>query len=136
MSKALSITAAAFLAGLSFTALSSAQAATITIGTDVDAGTLDSRLARDTTAYRVADLIHAGLVHLTPSLEAKPDLAESWENPNPTTWIFKLRPNLKFSDGSPLTSADVVFTFSTILNKDFNAPQRALYTPISAVEAV
>ncbi|CDN51337.1 ABC transporter substrate-binding protein [Neorhizobium galegae] len=136
MSKALSITAAALLAGLSFTALNSAQAATITIGTDVDAGTLDPRLARDTTAYRVADLIYSGLVHLTPSLESKPDLAESWENPNPTTWVFKLRPNLKFSDGSPLTSADVVFTFSTILNKDFNAPQRALYTPISAVEAI
>jgi peptide/nickel transport system substrate-binding protein len=136
MSKAFSITAAVLFAGLSATALSTAQAATITIGTDVDAGTLDPRLARDTTAYRVADLIYSGLVHLTPTLEAKPDLAESWEVQNPTTWIFKLRPNLKFSDGSPLTAADVVFTFSSILNKDFNAPMRALYTPISAVEAI
>ncbi|MGK6313504.1 ABC transporter substrate-binding protein [Neorhizobium sp. DT-125] len=136
MSKALSITAAFLLAGFSFTALSSAEAATVTIGTDVDAGTLDPRLARDTTAYRATDLIYSGLVHLTPSLEAKPDLAESWETPDPTTWIFKLRPNLKFSDGSPLTADDVVFTFNTILNKDFNAPMRALYTPISAVEAV
>ncbi|MBP2562238.1 peptide/nickel transport system substrate-binding protein [Neorhizobium galegae] len=136
MSKALSVTAAFLLAGLSFTALSTAEAATVTIGTDVDAGTLDPRLARDTTAYRATDLLYSGLVHLTPSLEAKPDLAASWETPNPTTWIFKLRPNLKFSDGSPLTAADVVFTFTTILNKDFNAPMRALYTPISAVEAV
>ena len=85
------------------------------VGTDVDAGTLDPRLARDTTAYRIADLIYSGLVHLTPGLEPEPDLAESWENPNPTTWIFKLRPNLKFSDGSPLTAADVVFTFTTIV---------------------
>jgi len=136
MSKALSISAALLLAGLSLTSLSAAQAATITIGTDVDAGTLDPRLARDTTAYRATDLLFSGLVHLTPSLEAKPDLAESWENPNPTTWIFKLRPNLKFSDGSPLTSADVVFTFTTILDPKFNAPQRALYAPISAIEAV
>ncbi|MCC2609474.1 ABC transporter substrate-binding protein [Neorhizobium sp. Rsf11] len=136
MSKALSITATVLLAGLSFAALSAAQAATVTIGTDVDAGTLDPRLARDTTAYRTADLIYSGLVHLTPGLEAKPDLAESWQTPDPTTWIFKLRPNLKFSDGSPLTADDVVFTFTTILAKDFNAPMRALYTPISVVEAV
>ena len=83
MCKALSITAAALLTGFSFTALNAAHAATITLGTDVDAGTLDPRLARDTTAYRVADLIYSGLVHLTPGLDAKPDLAESWENPEP-----------------------------------------------------
>ena len=53
----------------------------VVIGTDVDAGTLDPRLARDTTAYRVTDLIYSGLVHLTPSLKAVPDLAESWQIP-------------------------------------------------------
>lgn len=136
MHKALSIIATALAAGLSFASLATAQAATVTIGTDVDAGTLDPRLARDTTAFRTTDLIYSGLVHITPSLEAVPDLAESWETPDPKTWIFKLRPNLKFSDGSPLTADDVVFTFSSIINKDFNAPMRALYTPIASVEAV
>jgi peptide/nickel transport system substrate-binding protein len=108
----------------------------ITIGADVDAGTLDPRLARDTTAYRTADLIYSGLVHLTANLEAVPDLAESWESPDPQTYIFKLRPDLKFSDGSPLTADDVVFTYENIINPDFNAPDRALYSPISKVEAV
>lgn len=108
----------------------------VVIGTDVDAGTLDPRLARDTTAYRVTDLIYSGLVHLTPSLKAVPDLAESWQNPDPKTWTFKLRPGLKFSDGSPLTVEDVVFTYKTLLNPALNAPLRALYTPISEVEAV
>jgi len=73
MCKALSITAAALLTGFSFTALNAAHAATITLGTDVDAGTLDPRLARDTTAYRVADLIYSGLVHLTPGLDGIAD---------------------------------------------------------------
>jgi len=112
------------------------SAGTIVVGTDVDAGTLDSRLARDTTAARVADLIYAGLVHLNPQLEAEPDMAQSWENPDPQTWIFKLRPGLTFSDGSPLTSADVVYTFETLTDQDFNAPRRGLYTPISKVTAV
>ncbi|MHA6732349.1 ABC transporter substrate-binding protein [Devosia sp. A369] len=112
------------------------DAQTIVIGADVDAGTLDPRLTRDSTASRAADLIHSGLVHITPSLEAVPDLAESWENPEPTTFIFKLREGLTFSDGSPLTAEDVVFTFTTLIDPEFNAPQRALYSPISAVEAV
>jgi peptide/nickel transport system substrate-binding protein len=112
------------------------DAKTVVIGTDVDAGTLDSRLTRDTTAYRTADLIYSGLVHITPTLEAVPDLAESWETPDPQTFIFKLRPDLKFSDGSPLTADDVVFTYTTLIDKDFNAPMRALFTPITAVEAV
>ncbi len=109
---------------------------TLTIGTDVDAGTLDSRLARDTTAYRVANLIYSGLVHLTPSLEPVPDLAERWESPDPTTLLVHLRPDLVFSDGSPLTAEDVVYTYSKLIDPDFNAPQRTLYSPIAAIEAV
>ena len=110
--------------------------ASIVIGTDVDAGTLDPRLTRDTTAYRTADLIYSGLVHITPNLVAVPDLAESWEAPDPTTYVFKLRPDLKFSDGSPLTADDVVFTYTTLIDPATNAPNRTLYVPISKVEAV
>ncbi|HQZ11281.1 MAG TPA: ABC transporter substrate-binding protein [Devosia sp.] len=113
-----------------------AQDKTIVIGTDVDAGTLDPRLMRDTTASRTVDLIYAGLVHLTPGLEAVPDLAESWESPDPQTYVFKLRPDLKFSDGTPLTADDVVYTFESVINPDFNAPDRALYSPIAKIEAV
>lgn len=109
---------------------------TLTVGMDVDAGTLDPRLARDTTAYRADDLIFSGLVHLTPSLKAVPDLAKSWENPDPTTWIFHLRDGLKFSDGSPLTADDVVYTYKSEIDPKSNTPQRALYAPIKSVEAV
>lgn len=109
---------------------------TLVIGADVDAGTLDPRLARDTTAYRVTNLIYSGLVHLTPSLEPVPDLAESWDSPDPRTVIFTLREGLVFSDGSALTAEDVVYTFETITDPDFNAPQRTLYVPIESVEAV
>lgn len=126
--------AAIALAAMSAHAASAQES--LTIGADVDAGTLDPRLARDTTAYRVANLISAGLVHLTPNLEAVPDLAESWENPDDTTVVFTLREGLTFSDGSALTAEDVVYTFETILDADFNAPQRGLFTPIESIVAV
>jgi peptide/nickel transport system substrate-binding protein len=132
----LAFVAACLLVAPLATAASAQTARPVVIGTDVDAGTLDPRLTRDTTAYRTTDLIYSGLVHLTPTLEPKPDLAESWTTPDPKTWIFKLRAGLKFSDGSPLTADDVVFTYTTLLNPSTNAPMRALYTPITAVEAV
>ena len=58
---------AAALAGVAAIALAAgaAQAQTLpalTVGMDVDAGTFDPRLARDTTAFRAADLIYSGLV--------------------------------------------------------------------------
>ncbi|EAR52642.1 peptide ABC transporter, periplasmic peptide-binding protein [Oceanicola granulosus HTCC2516] len=113
-----------------------ASAQELVIGTDVDAGTLDPRLTRDTTAYRTSNLISSGLVQLTPQLEAVPDLAESWESPDDTTVVFTLREGLTFSDGSALTAEDVVHTFETLIDPDFNAPQRSLYTPIESVEAI
>ena len=54
--------------------------------------------------------IHAGLTKLTGNQASSvaPELAESFSNnPDGTVYDFKLRSNLKFSDGSPITSADV-----------------------------
>ncbi|RMH63543.1 MAG: ABC transporter substrate-binding protein [Cyanobacteria bacterium J003] len=47
--------------------------------------------------------------------ELEPALAESWEiKPETLEIVFRLRPNLKWSDGVPLTSEDVVFTYNEI----------------------
>ncbi len=112
-----------------------AQAQTIRVGIDVDAGTLDPRLARDTSAYRAIDLIYDGLVRLSPDLKPEPNLAQSWQNPDSKTWVFKLRDGVTFHDGAPLTADDVVFTFQTLLKPETNAPLRSLFTPIAKVEA-
>lgn len=106
------------------------------IGIDVDAGTLDPRLARDTTARRVIEQVYDGLIDLDTGLRATPALAESWTEVSPTVWVFKLRKGVRFHDGTPLTAEDVVFTYETVLNPAFGAPFRGLYTPISKVEAV
>jgi peptide/nickel transport system substrate-binding protein len=107
----------------------------IRVGADVDASTLDPRLMRDTTGYRVADLLYDGLVRLDRDLTPVPALATSWESPEPTRWIFHLREDVRFHDGSALTAEDVVHTLETILDPGFGAPLRSLYEPISRVEA-
>jgi peptide/nickel transport system substrate-binding protein len=51
-----------------------------------------------------------------PTQEIKPGLAESWTNSlDGKTWTFRLRKNLRWSDGEPLTADDVVFTWNDII---------------------
>jgi peptide/nickel transport system substrate-binding protein len=106
------------------------------IGLDVDAGTGDPRLSSDTSALRLRELIYNGLVKIEPDFSPAPALAESWENPDDTTWIFNLRPDVTFHNGDPFTAEDVKFTFDTILNPDFASPVRSFYTPITNIEVV
>src|SRR4030067_2758281 len=64
---------------------------TLRIGIDVDAGTLDPRLANDTTARRVIEQVYDGLVELDAQLRPRPALADSWTPVSPPVWAFHLR---------------------------------------------
>ena len=59
--------------------------------------------------------IYETLAGYDGELKLTPLLAESWENPEPTKWIFKLRKGVKFHDGSPFTADDVIFTWKRSL---------------------
>ncbi len=113
-----------------------AQDKVLNAGLDVDAGTMDPRLARDTSAARIQELVYNGLVSLDPELVPQPELAESWNFTSPTTLVVQLRPGVVFHNGQPFTAEDVVYTFTTLLEEDFGAPRRSLYTPITNVEAL
>jgi peptide/nickel transport system substrate-binding protein len=108
----------------------------VRLGTDVDAGTLDPRLMRNTTAYRANNLLYDGLVLLGPDGEPGPGLAQRWENPEPTVWVFHLRPSVRFHDGSTLGAGDIVFTLESILDPATGSPVRPLLMPIREVTEV
>lgn len=113
-----------------------ANTGVIKVGLDVDAQNLDPRLAKDTTAARVDDLVQDGLVRLDANLAPQPDLAVKWDNPNPTTWVFHLRQGVTFQDGTPFTSADVKYTYDSVLDPTFKAPYAGLYKPIKDVKVI
>lgn len=106
------------------------------IGLDVDADTGDPRLSTNTSSLRLRELVYNGLIKIEPDFSPAPALAESWENPDDTTWIFHLREGVTFHNGDPLTAEDVKFTFDSILDETFAAPSRSFYTPITAIEVV
>lgn len=62
-------------------------------------------------------------------------LAESWEQPDPLTWTFKLRHGVVFHDGEPFDSADVVYSFERLLNPKTAATRAAMLSLIDKVEA-
>jgi peptide/nickel transport system substrate-binding protein len=65
-----------------------------------------------------------------------PSLAVSWRTLDDTTWEVKLRPNVKFHDGSRFTAHDVKATFDRILDEKNKLTARANHLKIKSVEAV
>src|SRR5262245_8724448 len=64
-------------------------------------------------------------------------LAERWKVENPTTWIFYLNKSYRFSDGSPVTAADVVHSMMNRVINDPQSKQKASVAgPIIKAEAV
>jgi peptide/nickel transport system substrate-binding protein len=105
------------------------------VGLDVDADTLDPRLTKNTSGFRMKELAFNGLVAINPDFTPVPDLAEKWDNPDERTWVFHLRNGVKFHDGSDLTASDVKFTYESVLDQSFNSPFRAFYLSVDKVEA-
>ena len=67
--------------------------------------------------------------------EVEPWLAESWSQPDPTTYVFKIRPGIKWQDGQAFTARDVVFTYQEILNPANAYPMRSRLEGVSEVTA-
>ncbi len=70
-------------------------------------------------------IIHAyeGLLKFDRDNNIVAGLAEKWEqSEDGLTWTFHLRPNLKWSDGSPLTAEDFVYSWKRVADPDTAAP--------------
>lgn len=60
--------------------------------------------------YYIASITQEGLVSLDADGAIQPGLAESWETPDDVTYVYELREDAKFQDGTPVTADDVVFS--------------------------
>jgi peptide/nickel transport system substrate-binding protein len=74
--------------------------------------------------------IYESLTQPDDEWQAHPLLAESWEsNAAVTEWTFKLRPGVKWHDGSPFTAQDAVFSIQRLLDEELGSP---LYSRLEA----
>ncbi|HZL38318.1 MAG TPA: ABC transporter substrate-binding protein [Tepidisphaeraceae bacterium] len=94
-------------------------------------------IAGDLYAYWVESRILEGLIYRDPeTLEYRPQLARDWQvSEDGMTYTFQLRKGVRFSDGSPFTADDVLFSYQLIMNPKINAPRlRAYLQKVKSVE--
>ena len=96
---------------------------------------LDPRFATDSQSQRIDGLLFSGLLERDNQMNFHGDLAESWDTPDPLTYVFHLRPGVRFHDGRPLTSADVKATFEFIRNPANKSPKLGALRMVASIEA-
>lgn len=133
--------AAATIVAVPAAAVPQAQAAdpvVFTVGMLADVDSLNPFTGILAESYEIFQLQYSTLLS-SSSVDFTPDagLAESWEvSPDGLTWTYTLRPDLLWSDGTPLTANDVVYTFNRILDGRYEQRNYGNYVRnITSVEA-
>lgn len=91
-------------------------------------------LAADTVAGEIGGLLYQSLIRYDKNLSLQPELA-TWEVLNAgKTIVFRLAPGVAFSDGSPLTSADVMATYKVMIDPKTRTPYAADYNLVKRAE--
>ena len=120
------------LAGCSHRAASDPSSLTFLI--ESNPTNLDPRYATDSYSQRIDGLLFSGLLQRDAQMNLHGDLADTWEIPDPLTYVFHLHPGVHFQDGRPLTSADVKFTFDFILNPANRSPKRGAFRLVASID--
>ena len=92
-------------------------------------------MGTDEVSQRIHQLIFDPLLSIDHQLRVVPGLAEGWEMPDNRTYVIHLRRGVLFHDGHELTSDDVVYTFSTLLDPGFLSPRKGAYRMVQSVTA-
>lgn len=110
------------LAALVFVLMTAAPAMgagkSLVVGLASDALFMDPHMQNETITNAITTHIYDALLIPTGDGDVAPRLAESWElAPDQLTWTFHLRKGVKFSDGTPFTAEDVIFSLERIKTK-------------------
>src|SRR5690625_1693772 len=89
---------------------------TVAQGTDSESGDPGNQVGVQSLSFGA--LIFDNLVRRESDMTIVPALATEWYLIDDVTWEFKLRDDVVFHDGVPLTADDVVFSFARILDEN------------------
>ncbi|WP_320198679.1 ABC transporter substrate-binding protein [Agrobacterium sp. rho-13.3] len=126
------VLATALIGGVS----SAVFAADLTIGVRAGPLSIDPDFTAAGTHAEAMKHIYDSLIKSGNHLELEPGLATSWTAVDDTTWEFKLRPGVKFHDGSDFTAEDVKFSIERIPRVAGPNPTTIYVRRVKAVEIV
>jgi peptide/nickel transport system substrate-binding protein len=127
---------AAVVASLAPPAAAQKRGGTLTIVRPTDPVSLDPHLETTAPGAWVYNNILEPLVIFDEKLHIKPVLATAWEAVSPTRLRFKLRPGVRFHDGTPFNAAAVRFTLDRAINGKPPGRWASLAGPLVGAEVV
>lgn len=96
---------------------------------------LISMIAGESASSAISSNIFNSLLKYDKNLELEGDLTESWQiSPDQKTITFKLKPNLKWADNQPLSSADVMFTWQAVTDEKNASPYASDFLLVKKAE--
>lgn len=107
---------------------------TLNVGVAADAATLDPHMSGSSFDRQLFHALYNPLVNIDRDLGIVPDLAESWEVPDPTTYVFRLRKGIRFHDGTELTADVAKWNFERMMGE--KSQRRSELTPVERIEAL
>ena len=96
---------------------------------------LDYTHSSDGATATVVSLGMEPLVRYDKLGRLQPDLASSFSTPNTTTYVYNLRSGVKFWDGHPLTTADVVYSLQRSADKKGGSQIASFFTDVKSIKA-
>ena len=96
---------------------------------------LDPAFAYDNDTSIVIDNICEGLLTHNADNSLKCNLASSWEATDPMTYVYQIRDDVTFSDGSPMTVDDVVYSLNRHLDPDLGSYMNWFFENVASIEA-
>ena len=98
--------------------------------------TINPILSNNQNVQDISRLIYEPLVNLSDSYKPEPALATEWAKQDATTYIIKLRENVKWSDGSEFNSEDVKYTIDRLKKDGLNSIYTANLQYVTGLEKV
>jgi peptide/nickel transport system substrate-binding protein len=102
----------------------------------LDNKTLDPAYISDSPARRIGRAIYDTLVDVDPQGKIVPVLAQSWDTPDPKTYVLHLRQGLQYSDGTDFDAAAVKFNMDRHLDPKTASKQIGTLLSVGSVDAV
>ena len=121
-------------ASLAFAGSVYADEGTFTVALDSDIVALDPIYAYDFTTNPVIDQITEGLLLFDENNQLVPFLAKSWEVVDDVTYVYQIRDDINFSDGTPMTMDDVLFSINRNLDPDAGSYLNWLFDAVESIE--